>query len=56
MATGNTGSGRGTVKKGGKYRTPKLSDAQKRKNKLNRSFVPKNSKTTVSKKGDDVPF
>ena len=37
MATGNTGSGtKGTKKVKGKFRTPKLSDAQKRSNQLNR--------------------
>ena len=59
MATGS--ESRGTKKTGkGKYRTPKLSDAQKRANKLNRALTPRNKKvTTIKDNGKDknfVPF
>ena len=56
MAKNESENGRGTVKlPGGKFRTPKLSDAQKRANKLARSIKPtgKSVKTFV---GGPVPF
>ena len=58
MATGNTGSGtKGTKKVKGKFRTPKLSEAQKRANKVSRAFRPKKgTKTHVSTKNSAVPF
>jgi hypothetical protein len=58
MATGNTGSGtKGTKKVKGKFRTPKLSEAQKRANKIARAFKPKKgTKSSVSSKNSAVPF
>lgn len=51
MATGS--EGRGTVKKGGKFRTPKLSSAEKRARSLSRQLTPRNARTTA---GGNVPF
>ena len=50
MATGSESRG---TKKGskGKFRTPKLSDAQKRSNKLNRALKPPKGAKTIIEKG-----
>ena len=57
MAAGTGSSGRGTKKgSGGKFRTPKLSDAQKRSNKLSRALKPPGATTTVSTSNSAVPF
>ena len=58
MAAGTGSSGRGTKKgSGGKFRTPRLSDAQKRSNKLSRALKPKKgTTTTVSTSNSAVPF
>ena len=58
MATGS--ESRGTKKVKGKFRTPKLSDAQKRANKLNRALTPRGKNVkTIKDNGKDknfVPF
>ena len=52
MANGS--SGKGTRKTGQGFRTPKLSDAQKRSNKLKRSTFGMGKGTKYT--GGDVPF
>lgn len=57
MATvSGDGDGRGSKKVNGKWRTPKLSEAQKRANKLARSLIPKAAKTIKSTPGGAIPF